>query len=91
MKTSSHFEYKIVNKHDFNYVSVFFSLPEIVVGCEYHDPYEYEDHKNYKFIVKFPTEIIYKTTAYEDGEIYFRIFWIKILGFGFGIKKQTGY
>lgn len=91
MKTCSHFEYKIVEKHDFDYVAIFFSLPEIVISDEYYEPYEFDDHKNHKVFIRFPTELSYKTSSYEDGETYFRVFWIKILGFGIGFKKQTGY
>lgn len=91
MKLKNHFEYKIIDKHDFDYVSVFFSLPEILIAKNDFDVCDMLDSKNQKIMIKFSNELVYRSSSYEDGETYFRIFWIKVFGFGVGFKKQTGY
>jgi hypothetical protein len=81
----------ILRYGDFNYLT--FTLhycPTFTFTNKRNDCF-FETDKGVKFGIELPTEIVFLDTKFESGERYFWAFSIKLLGFGFDLKRQTSY
>jgi len=82
--------FDILRKGDFNYLTLTLHFfPDFVFTK--NGQRLMETDTGVELSAKFPTEIVYLDTRFEDGEKYFWLFSLRILGFGFSFKRQTSY
>ena len=80
----------IFKKGDFDYLSLtVFYFPDLVFTKKRECIID--DDRGSQFSVSAPTELLYIDTRFDDGEVYYRVFTMRLLGFGFALRRQTSY
>jgi hypothetical protein len=80
----------IFKRGDFDYLSfTLFYFPD----CQFTKKRDciIDNDRGSEFSISAPTELIYLDTRFEDGEVYYIVFVVRLLGFGFALRRQTSY
>lgn len=80
----------IFRRDDFDYLTcTLFYFPDIIFTRKRQCIID--DDKGHQLSVSAPTEILYIDTRFENDEVYYRCFLLRIFGFGFSLRRQTSY